>query len=117
MYAEDHQICHSGHDLEEVLSHLSVSVDQATKWYESNLLAGNLKKYQALNIGYSNKTDSSASAVIYANNQEIKAADALKVLGVTIDSKLSFSELVSSACKMESRRIGVLMRPRNLILH
>ena len=67
MYVDDHQIHHSGHDLEEVISQLSVSADQATKWYESNLLAENrVKKYQTLNIGYSNKTDSSASAVIYA---------------------------------------------------
>ena len=45
MYADDHQIYQSGHDLEEVSSQLSVSADQATKWYESNLLAANLKKY------------------------------------------------------------------------
>ena len=99
--------------LEEVTSQLSVSADQATKWYESNLLAGN--KYQTLNIGYSKKTDSSANTVIYANNQEIKTIDTLKLLGVTIDSKLNFSEHVSSACKMASQRIGVLMRLRNLI--
>ena len=99
--------------LEEVTSQLSVSADQATKWYESNLLAGN--KYQTLNIGYSKKTDSSVNTVIYANNQEIKTIDTLKLLGVTIDSKLNFSEHVSSACKMASQRIGVLMRLRNLI--
>ena len=63
----------------EVTSQLSVSADQATKWYESNLLAGNLKKYQTLNIGYSKKTVSSASAVIVANNQKIKTADTLKL--------------------------------------
>ena len=36
MYADDHQIYHSGHDLAEVTSQLRVSADQATKWYESN---------------------------------------------------------------------------------
>ena len=87
MYADDHQF--SGHDLEEVtVAQLSVCADQTSKWYECNLLGGNLKKYQTLNIGYNEKTDSSANAVIYANNQEIKTADTLKLLGVTIDSKL-----------------------------
>jgi len=57
MYADDHQIYHSGHDLVEVTSKLSESADQATKWYESNLLAGNLKKYQTLNIGCNKTTD------------------------------------------------------------
>ena len=45
MYAEDQQIYHSGHDLLEVTSKLSGSADQETKWYKSNWLAGNLKKY------------------------------------------------------------------------
>ena len=31
-----------------------------TKWYDSNLLAGNLKKYQTMNIGYSQAINSAA---------------------------------------------------------
>lgn len=115
MYADDRQIYHSRHDLVEVTSKLSESADQAKKCYESNLLAGNLKKYQTLNIGCGKTTDSRTSAVIYTNNQKIKTADTLKLLGVTIDSKLNFSEHVSSACIKTSQRIGVLMRLRNLI--
>ena len=94
MYIDDHQIYHRGHDQEEVTSKLSASTNQATKWCESNLLAGNLKKYQTLNIGYSKRTDSSVSAVIGTNNQEIKTAETLKLLGLTIDSKLNFSQQV-----------------------
>ena len=77
-YADDHQIYHSGHDQEEVTSKLSASADQATKWYKSNLLDGNLKKYQTLNIGYSKRTYSSISAVICTNNQEIKTAETFR---------------------------------------
>ena len=78
------------------------------------MLAGDLKKYQTLNIGCSKTADSDTSAVIYNNNQKIKTADTLKLLGVTIDSKLNFSEHVSSACINASQRIGVQMRLRNL---
>ena len=42
-----------------------------TYWLETS------KKYQTMNIGLSEKTDPSANAVIYANNQEIKSADTL----------------------------------------
>ena len=90
MYADDHQIYHSGHDLVEVKSKLSESADQATKWYESNLLAGNLKKYQTLNIGFSKTTDSGTSTAIYTNNQKIRTADTLKLLGVTIAVQTEF---------------------------
>ena len=41
--------------------------------------------------------------------------DSLKLLGVTIDSKLNFSEHINMICKIAGQKIGVLMRLRNLI--
>ena len=90
------------------------STRTATKWYDSNLLARNLKKYQTMNIGYSQNINSAAHAIC-VNNEEIKTVENLKLLGVTIDSKLNFSDHISSICKRASQRIGVLMRLRNLI--
>ena len=93
-------MCHSGpHNQEEVTSKLSASADKATRWYKSNLLVGNLKEYQTLNIGYRTETtgSESASGGIRINNQEIKTAETLKRLGVKIDSRLNFSEHVNSA--------------------
>ena len=49
------------------------------------------------------------------NNEEIKTVDDLKLLGVRIDSKLDFTDHISSICKKASQRIGVLMKLRNLI--
>ena len=117
MFADDHQMNHSGHNQEEVTSKLSASADQGTRWYKSNLLVGNLKKYQTLNIGYRMETTGSerASGGVGINKEKIKTAETLKLLGVTIDSRLNFSEHANSACKKASQRIGVLMRLRNLI--
>ena len=39
----------------------------------------------------------------------------MKLLGVTLDKDLNFSEHVSSICKTTSKRIAVLMRLRKLI--
>ena len=87
------------------------------RWYKSNLLVGNLKKYQTLKIGYRTETTGSerASGGSCINNEEIKTAETLKLLGVTIDSRLKYSEHINSACKKASQRIAVLMRLRNLI--
>ena len=49
------------------------------------------------------------------NNEEIKTVDTLKLLGVRIDSKLDFTDHISSICKKASQRVGVLMKLRNLI--
>ena len=42
---------HTGRDLPTTISKLRDDTKTATKWYDSNLLAGNLKKYQTLLIG------------------------------------------------------------------
>ena len=87
------------------------------RWYKSNLPVGNLKKYQTLKIGYRTETTGSerASGGSRINNEEIKTAETLKLFGVTIDSRLKYSEHIYSACKKASQRIAVLMRLRNLI--
>ena len=113
MYADDHQIYHTGCNQSSVTSKLRDSARTATKWYDHNLLAGNLKKYQTMNIGYSQ--DNSAAHAICVNNEEIKSVESLNLLGVAIDSKLNFTDHISSICKKASQRIGVIMRLRNLI--
>ena len=114
MYADDHQMYHTGSDQSSVTSKLRDSTRTATKWYDSNLLAGNLKKYQTMNIGYNQDINNAAHAIC-VNNEEIKTVENIKLLGVTIDSKLNFTDHISSICKKASQRIGVLMRLRNLI--
>ena len=110
MYADDHQIYHIGSDQSSVSSKLK----DATKWYDSNLLAANLNKYQTMNIQYSQAINSVASA-LRVNNEEIKNVENIRLLGVTIDSKFTFTDHISTICKEASQRIGVFMRLRNLI--
>ena len=110
MYADDHQIYHAGADQAAVTLQLKDSTNLATTWYDSNLLAGNLKKYQVLNLGFI-QNDSN----ICVNDVEIETKDNIKLLGVVLDSKLNFSEHIIAICKKASQRIGVLMRLRNLI--
>ena len=83
------------------------------EWYDSNPLAGNLKKYQTMNIGYSQAINSVAHA-IHVNNGEIKNVENLRLLDVTIDSKFIFTDHISTICEKASQRIGVLMRLRKL---
>jgi len=110
MYADDHQIYHIGDGQRAVTLQLKESANFATNWYGSNLLAGNIKKYQAMNIGFSQSNGN-----IHVNGEEIKTTDNLQLLGVTLDSDLSFSDDINLSCKKASQRIGVLMRLRNLI--
>ena len=100
MYADDHQIYHIWDDQGAVTSQLKESANFASNWYVSNLVAGNIKKYQAMDIGFSQSNGN-----IHVNGEEIKTTDDLQLLDVTLDSDLSFSDL---SCRKASQRIGVL---------
>ena len=49
------------------------------------------------------------------DEQVIKSSPDLKLLGVTLDDELSFSTHISDICKMASKKVGVLVRLRNMI--
>lgn len=51
MYADDHQMFHVGNNQSSVTLELRETARNATDWYDSNLLAGNVKRYHTMNIG------------------------------------------------------------------
>lgn len=51
------------------------------------------------------------------DGNEVKSSDYLKILGVTIDNKLTFSEHVSDICMKTSCKVEVLFRLRNIIIN
>ena len=84
MYAEDHQIYEKGQNMCTVLAKLQESATLATNWYDSNLLQGNLKKYQTMSIR--NKSVTSGDKMcLTVNGKDIMESENLKLLGVTID--------------------------------
>ena len=73
-----------------MVAKLQESATLATNWYDSNLLQGNLKKYQTMNIrnksvNYGDKTS------IIVNGKDIMKSDNIDFLGVTIDCGLNFN--------------------------
>ena len=52
---------------------------------------------------------------IIIDNYEVKSTKCLKLLGVEIDDSLRFDVHINNTCKKGSKRVGVLMRLRNLI--
>ena len=91
MYADDHQMFRVGNDRSTVTLELRETARNATNWYHSNLLAGNLKKYHIMNIGDS-ENKNGVITKICVNNEEIKTVDKLELLGVILDSNLNFTD-------------------------
>ena len=106
MYADDHQLYSAGQTVKEVQDTLNKEGEIICKWYESNLLKGNYKKYQIMSIGPKGKTKD----LEIMSNVKIKCGSDLSLLGLTIDQNLDFSKLVSEVCKRAGRKVSVLTR-------
>ena len=89
-----------------ILDLINLVFHPSREWYDSNLLGGD--------SGYSQAVNSVVHA-IHVNNEEIKNAENLRLLGAKIDSKFTFTDHISTICEKASQRIGVLMRLRKLI--
>ena len=73
--ADNHQIYYTGRDHQSsVMLRLKESVLQAPEWYDSHLLAGNLKKYKVMNIGYGQNDDNTIQAIRLNNTLLIQLA-------------------------------------------
>ena len=116
MYADDHQVYHSGSNTTAAISKLAKEAENVSQWYKANLLQANPKKYQVLAMTPRNiDKEEKDKETLEIENQKLKPAANLRILGVNIDDQLSFSEHISDICKKASRKIGVLARLRNLI--
>ena len=79
------------------------------KWFKVNYLQMNPDKCKLL---ISNK-DKDISIII--DNEVIECSKSVKLLGITIDSKLDFSEHVSKLCKKVSSKLHALARISNFM--
>ena len=111
MYADDHQFYAMSSDIGLVSDNLTQSAIDASEWYTSNFLRGNLDKYRTLMLG--SKLDNNINIVM--DDVAVSSTDCLDLLGVSIDRNLRFDEHMSKIYEKSSQRVGVLMRLRNLI--
>ena len=52
---------------------------------------------------------------VNVQGNDIDSLNNVKLLGITMDNKLNFSEHINITCKKANQRIGVLMRLKNLV--
>ena len=102
-YADDTTPYETGKSSEEVLSSLKNAGEIILSWFEDNSMKANPDKYHLLLSG-PNSDD------ITIGNKTISSSKCEKLLGVKIDSKLSFNELIEDLCKKASRKLNVLSR-------
>ena len=93
LFADDRSIVISNINLEEFKSNIKLVVNQTINWFQSNLLSLNCNKTHLLQ--FLTKKQNEMKIQIMASNSIITNINSTKFLGLTIDSTLSWRELIS----------------------
>ena len=102
-YADDSSIYCAGKSAELVLNNLENLSTILLEWLNNNYMKVNTGKNHLLLSG-----NSRAMATI--DNSYIKSEDEQVLLGITIDSNLTFENHINSICKKASQKLNVLAR-------
>ena len=103
-YADDNTPYETGKCLECVLKNLEDDAHILLKWFNDNYLKMNADKCHLLVPKHID------SVFLKLNGEIIKGEASVKLLGLTVDSKLDFNEHVSNLCKKASQKLHALAR-------
>ena len=104
-YADDTTIFACCSDLGSILESFEGDVALLSHWFENNYMNMNEDKRHLLIFG--NKDD---EVTVNISGSLIKESDEEKLLGVTLDKKLSFKIHVNNLCKKASQKLNTLAR-------
>ena len=107
-YADDNSMSYASLNVTDVLSCLKRDCDNAVKWFEVNGMQANPSKFQFMVM--SNGTVDKECISICINESLLKPESHVKVLGVTLDDRLTFNEHVSVCCSKTARQLNALSR-------
>ena len=111
-FADDNTIYSCANSTAEVTSNLKQDLSKILFWFRSNLLAANPSKFQMLVLGENNLN---LPITISIENFTISSTETVELLGISIDSKLSFSGHISSICRKAGNRVRSLNRFRSVL--
>ena len=102
-YADDNTSYLTNESLEILKCNLEIEINTLNNWFKSNYLSSNDDKNKLL---VTNSNPVSAKV----GNEVIKSSISVKLLGITLDSKLTFKDHVTKMCKKISNKIHALGR-------
>ena len=114
IYADDTMIWSSGTNCTDIQNTLNDSLDKANSWFKLNRMIPNTKKTKHLLVGSVQKLNHSIETTmeIYIDNIKLEEAAGEKLLGVVIDSNLSWNLHIDYLIKKLNSRICLLKRAK-----
>ena len=112
LFADDNSIHSSNSCLNILSSNLQESINKLVEWTELNHMSLNPQKTKCMCVTTRQKRQNNISALppLYIANEKIQEVSSHKVLGITIDNNLSWSEYILTLCKKVSQKIFQLSK-------
>lgn len=112
IFADDTTISTSGINLETITAALNNDIDNVQNWCKNNKMALNLSKTKGMIISSTYKSHSlnTASVSLYCGNENIVITSSERLLGVTVDSTLSWDAHISAILKKCNSYLFLLSR-------
>ena len=110
-FADDNTLYASGEKIGDVATRLEVDIENVLKCFDSNRMVANPEKFQVMFTGLSK----SAKVCIEINDLVLVSKDNVKLLGITIDTEVKFTDHVKSLCTKTSRKVTVFSRVARLL--
>ena len=105
-YVDDNSLLATGYNYVETKQKLVSNAERLIRWFQLNQMKVNPDKFNYITFGKGNCIDD--DIVIY--DRVIKSQDNVKILGLHLDRKLSFTSHVTNLCQKAGRKVQVLSR-------
>ena len=102
-YADDNTSYAFGYNLEEINNTLRFDFDLASKWFEENYMVLNADKCHFMCYGKDTENETFIFSNFIFNNSNEE-----KILGITIDNKLTFKGHIKILCRKVAQKMGAL---------
>ena len=97
--------------LEEVINSLENDLSSVLQWFTENVMVANPEKFQLMFLG----VKSDQQMCLRIDDQIINQCQQVKLLGVTIDSKLNFDRRILELCGKVNKKVSAFSRVRNYL--
>ncbi len=112
MYADDTTVYASAQTLVELMAILNEELESTEKWILENKLILNTSKTKSIVFGSNCSLRSKPELKLYINKTLIQQVNEVKLLGITLDNKLSWSKHIENTVKRMGRVVAVVRRCR-----
>ncbi|KXJ11565.1 RNA-directed DNA polymerase from mobile element jockey [Exaiptasia diaphana] len=109
-YADDSKLYLSHKDPIALQEGINQDLSNTTQWFQQNGMIANTDKYQAIVLG-----NTTHEFKIECSGEPIPISNEIKLLGVTLDSKLKFDSHVKSICRKVGGQVNALNRLKNIL--